>query len=322
MELPYSLSENFISTEQQSELLEIRKEFNHLLKSTDNECITLHILNNVYPETDNLATLLEQITDLKKCLDSFQPFNQVQIDQLNEALDTEYTYESNGIEGNMLTLVETNLIVNKGIVISGKSMKEHLEAINHYEAVHFIRKIAGKGIKFDENVLLQIHAIILTAIDRQNAGLYRSVNVRISGSQHICPNPVKVPELMQAYFAYYEKNKNIIHPVELSAHMHEKLVSVHPFIDGNGRTARLIMNLILLKNGYPITIISSERNKRQHYYLTLENSHIEQDNLQFRLLIADYVKQSLFNYLDMFSANLNEDEKGYYFFKRIEPFLN
>lgn len=310
-----------ISSEQHSELLTIRKHFNSLLLTTMDDKDILNILDKIYPQTDNLQQLTEQLTDLKKCLDSFRPLNQQQLHNLNSALDMEYTYESNRIEGNTLTLAETELVVNKGMTIGGKPIKDHQEAINHHEAVQFIREIARNEIDLDESVLLQIHRIVLAGIERENAGCYRSVRVRISGSRHICPNPLKVPYLMQEYFAYYEQNKDTLHPVELASNMHEKLVSIHPFIDGNGRTARLVMNLILLRNGYPVTVINSENSKRQEYYNALEKSQVEQDNTPFKLLIANYVKLWIFNYLEMFAGNINEDEKGYYFFKKIEPYL-
>ncbi len=167
----------------------------------------LNILDKIYPQTDNLQQLTEQLTDLKKCLDSFRPLNQQQLHNLNSALDMEYTYESNRIEGNTLTLAETELVVNKGMTIGGKPIKDHQEAINHHEAVQFIREIARNEIDLDESVLLQIHRIVLAGIERENAGCYRSVRVRISGSRHICPNPLKVPYLMQEYFAYYEHDE-------------------------------------------------------------------------------------------------------------------
>lgn len=313
---------HIITPEEQVELLTIRENFNSLLLHTMDENSIHHILEKIYPDTNDLTILIGELDDLKKCLDSFRPLDPVQLENLNQALDMEYTYESNRIEGNTLTLVETDLVINKGMTISGKPLKDHQEAVNHYDAVNFIRDIATKAIDLDEKVLLKIHAIILAGIDRENAGFYRTLRVRISGSQHICPNPVKIPAHMEQYFEFYRENKDKLHPVKLAADMHEKLVAIHPFIDGNGRTARLVMNLILLRNGYPITVINSERDKRQDYYNALEKSHIKHDNTDFRLLVAGYVKQWVINYLEMFAGNLNEDEKGYYFFKKIEPYLS
>ena len=131
---------------------------------------------------------------------------------------------------------------------------------------------------------------------------------------------------MDEYFSWYETHKHSLHPVQLAAEMHEKLVSIHPFIDGNGRTARLVMNLILLQNGYPVTIIASDRQKRTEYYDSLEVCHLSEknDNSRFKLLIAGYVKTWVFKYLEFLAPNTGQEDesKGYYFFKKIEPYLN
>lgn len=309
-----------LSPEQKNELIVIKAHFIGL---------TMTIVENnpfnlleAYPETDDLTILSEQLTDLKKCLDSFRPLSPEQVTHLNEVFDTEYTYESNRIEGNTLTLMETDLIINKGLTVGGKKMQEHLEVINHKNAIEYIRSIADNRQDLTADVLRKVHAIVLSGIDFKNAGFWRTDRVRILGSRHICPNPIKIPQLMDEFFAYYEANKNTLHPVILSANMHEKLVTIHPFIDGNGRTARLIMNLILIKHGYPITIISSESKEREEYYSTLETAQIseDRDNSAFIKLVALYVKKWLFVYLEMLSGSIGEDsqDKGYYFFKRIE----
>ena len=131
---------------------------------------------------------------------------------------------------------------------------------------------------------------------------------------------------MEGYFKFYEANKDVMHPVELAAEMHERLVSIHPFVDGNGRTARLVMNLILLQNGYPITVIASDKAKRTAYYNALETAQITQpkNDQPFKLLVANYVKEWSFTYLDFLSQNFYEEDKnkGYTFFKKIEPYLD
>ncbi len=317
-----------ISSIEKRELITLKDRFNVLLLNVmENNDFDLSI---IYPKTSNLDELYEQINYLKKCLDSFRPLNKSQLKNLQEAFDVEYTYESNRIEGNTLTLMETDLVINKGITVNGKSMQEHLEAINHQYAINLIREFVDKDIEFNKDSLLKIHSLILQSIDHENAGFYRRDRVRISGSRHVCPNPLTVPRLMEEYFLYYQENKDTLHPVSLAANMHEKLVTIHPFIDGNGRTARLVMNLILLKNGYPITILASDKNKRLDYYNSLEQAKISTKrdvsidyNDEFKKLIADYVKDWLFKYLNMFTASINDEskDKGYYFYKKIEPYL-
>jgi Fic family protein len=313
-----------LSALQKQELLILKNNFHRLTLAMDSEQPPFNLLE-IYPETNDIGILSAQLTDLKKCLDSFRPLSAEQVAHLNEVFDTEYTYESNKIEGNTLTLMETDLIINKGLTVSGKKMQEHLEAVNHKNAIEYIRDIVHSETALTEAVLRKIHAIVLAGIDFKNAGNWRVDRVRIAGSQHICPNPIKIPMLMNAFFDYYETHKNTQHPVILSANMHEKLVTIHPFIDGNGRTARLLMNLILLQHGYPITIISAENKARADYYKTLEMAQISalKDNSEFVKLVAECVKKWLFIYLEMLSASIGEEnqEKGYYFFKKIETQL-
>lgn len=313
-----------LSTEQQKELTAIKAHFIQLVTTIMDE--NPFNLVALYPETDDIQVLCEQLTDLKKCLDSFRPLSAVQIAHLNEVFDTEYTYESNRIEGNTLTLIETDLIINKGMTVSGKKMQEHLEAVNHKNAIEYIRDIVNNNEELTEETLRKVHSIVLAGIDFKNAGFWRTDRVRIVGSRHICPNPVKIPKLIEELFEYYEANKDTLHPVLLSANMHEKLVTIHPFIDGNGRTARLIMNMILLKHGYPITIISSENKARNEYYRTLETAQIspDRDNSEFVKLVAKCVKKWLFVYLEILSGSIGEEsrDKGYYFFKKIEDQLD
>ena len=211
--------------------------------------------------------------------------------KVQEALAIEYTYESNRIEGNTLTLQETQLVIEKGLTIGGKPLKEHLEAINHKEAIDFIGELVKKESVLDESTLKQIHAIILKSIDRENAGVYRKVPVLISGSTHTPPQPYLLQKLMEDYFQFYEESRKSMHPVVLAAEMHERLVTIHPFIDGNGRTSRLVMNLILLQHGYPIANIRGDSESRLKYYDALERSREDGKNA-FIELVADSVKQT------------------------------
>ena len=212
--------------------------------------------------------------------------------KVQEALAIEYTYESNRIEGNTLTLQETQLVIEKGLTIGGKPLKEHLEAINHNEAIDFIGELVKKESVLDESTLKQIHSIILKSIDRENAGVYRKVPVLISGSTHTPPQPYLLQKLMEDYFQFYEESRKSMHPVVLAAEMHERLVTIHPFIDGNGRTSRLVMNLILLQHGYPIANIRGDSESRLKYYDALERSR-EDNKTAFIELVADSVKQMI-----------------------------
>jgi Fic family protein len=235
-----------------------------------------------------LQALLQELDALKAELNKFRSLDNAKVQQ---ALAIEYTYESNRIEGNTLTLQETQLIIEKGLTIGGKALKEHLEAINHKEAIDFIAELVKQDVLFDERSLKQIHAIILKSIDRENAGVYRKVPVLISGSTHTPPQPYLLQKLMDDYFAFYNTGKGTLHPVVLAAEMHEQLVTIHPFIDGNGRTSRLVMNLILLQHGYPIANIRGDSESRLKYYDALEKSR-ENNKTAFIELVAESVKQT------------------------------
>lgn len=246
-----------------------------------------------------LNNKLNEIDELRAKLSELRPLSKEQLQKLEDAFFIEYTYESNRIEGNTLTLQETSLVIQKGITIAGKPLREHLEAVNHFEAVYLIKDITDRKESFNERILKDIHALILRGIDKENAGRYHNVNVKISGSRYIPPDALKVQELMDNYFAFYNDNKDKLHPVILSAHMHEKLVTVHPFIDGNGRAARLVMNLILLQSGYTMVNIAGDGNSRVAYYNALEKCQVENIFDDFLLLIAEEEIRSLRSYLSI-----------------------
>jgi Fic family protein len=232
-------------------------------------------------------------THLDQLKEKLNHLRQNHSDKVAKAFDIEYTYESNKIEGNTLTLQETTLVIEKGLTIGGKSLNEHLEAINHQHAIEYIKELANDKQTISERDLLQIHQLILQSIDNQNAGKYRNVQVLISGAKHIPPQPFIVPKQMEDLFIWYNENKDQLHPIELSAEMHERLVTIHPFIDGNGRTSRLLMNLILLQNGFPIAILKGDTESRLRYYSALETSQTEDNKQPFIDLITENVKETI-----------------------------
>jgi Fic family protein len=310
--------------EQQQELASIKAHFISLaMKLMDTNQPPIDLLE-IYPETSSLEELYEQLTDLKKCLDSFRPFNAAQMKNLQEVFDTEYTYASNRIEGNTLTLRETSFVINEGLTIRNKSMKDHLEAINHKEAIEFIRELVTNQEPLTERNIKLIHSLILQGIDRQNAGAYRGVVVGIRGTDIVFPEPYLVPKMMEDLLIFYEENKEELHPVQLAAQMHSKLVNIHPFIDGNGRTCRLVMNLILLQHGYPLTIFSPEEEDRSRYFDSLNQARDMADESPFERFVAENVKHWIIEYLGLLAPNMGQEDesKGYYFFKKVEPYLN
>lgn len=179
-------------------------------------------------------------------------------------------------------------------------MREHLEAINHSEAIDFIKGIARRSEPISERTIKDIHAIVLHGIDRENARKYRTVPVMISGSRHIPPAPYELDRLMENFITEYRRKEEAReHPVLIAAYLHDELVKIHPFIDGNGRTSRLLMNLYLLRHGYTLVSLKSDNEAKVRYYESLEKSHTEGISNDFNLIVATAVRDSLKRYLEI-----------------------
>ena len=243
----------------------------------------------------NYANLSEKKNELDSYRNIGDGLPLALVKNLEDWFRVELTYTSNAIEGNTLTRRETALVVEKGLTVGGKSLQEHLEASNHAYALDWIRELAMKPNAVpSENELLQLHSLILRSIDDMNAGRYREVGVMISGSSVTLPNPFKVPELMEEFIHWLATARDI-HPVELAAEAHYRLVTIHPFIDGNGRTARLLMNLILISHGYPPAIIN--KRDRLAYISSLEKAQLGGSLDDYLKIISKAVDRSLNIYL-------------------------
>lgn len=245
-----------------------------------------------------LYTLVMDYSDLthkKALLDDHRPLPDSLVRNLEEWFRVELTYTSNAIEGNTLTRRETAMVVEKGLTVGGKSLIEHLEATNHVRAIDWVMtQVHRLPNSLTERDILDIHALILNGIDDANAGHYRSIPVRISGSTVILPNPLKVPDLMQDFIQWLSSVSDL-HPVELASEAHYRLVTIHPFVDGNGRTARLLMNMILLMHGYPAAII--RKRDRLTYISSLEEAQLGGSKEKYLKLIGKAVDRSLEIYL-------------------------
>lgn len=249
---------------------------------------------------ENMNVMLKKVDVLKEQLSALRPLPEEALKKIQDALDIEYTYESNRIEGNTLTLQETALVVNEGVTISGKSMREHLEAINHTEAISYIKDIAKQDIEISERTIKEIHALILHGIDRENAGRYRTVPVMILGSTHMPPQPYLIEKQMEDFILRFKQmEKEKVHPVLIAAYLHDELVRIHPFIDGNGRTSRLLMNLYLLRNGYVIITLKGSNDAKVSYYMALEKSHTEHLPEDFQKLVVEAEIAALQKYLSI-----------------------
>ena len=243
-----------------------------------------------------LDKYLRRLTEKRQQLDRHKPLQVALTDNLNQWFRIELTYTSSAIEGNTLSRQETALVVEKGITVEGKSIREHLEAQNHARAWDYLQTFVNKKITdINETLVLDLQRMILSKIDDTNAGRYRNVAVRIAGSTVILPNPVKVPQLMEEFIVWLHKQSQD-HPVKLAADAHLKFESIHPFVDGNGRVGRLLLNLILMQAGYPPALIRPE--DRKDYITSLEEGQLSGNLDKFYEVIYQAVERSLDIYLE------------------------
>lgn len=255
-----------------------------IIKPDDNNFI-IDLADNFFDEVDSL----------KKELDSKRPIPKETLKSLRESINLEWTYNSNGIEGNTLTLRETQVVL-EGITVGGKSIKEHLEAINHEKAILFLDDLVKNNEPISEWNIKNIHQLILKDIDNENAGRYRKENVTIKGATHIPPDYLKLPELMEKLILTYNTWSEY-HPIIQAALLHGELVKIHPFVDGNGRTSRLLMNLDLMNSGYNPVIIKKE--SRLKYYEALDKAHATGNYTDFVKLVTKLEVEMLKKYLEL-----------------------
>ena len=239
-----------------------------------------------------MREILTEIDKLQEEINSFRPLPAGTLRQLKEYYRVGLTYTSNAIEGNSLTETETKVVLEDGITIGGKPIKDYYEALGHSEAYDYIYKIAKDKVITDGDIK-KLHKLFYYRIDEAKAGKYRKGKVFISGSRYPLPGPEKVAELMKEFMGRLNELEKKSHPVEYSAIAHKDLVFIHPFIDGNGRVARLLMNLILLQNGYCIAIIPPILHGE--YINTLEKAHT--DDKDFREFIVRVVRETQKDYL-------------------------
>lgn len=234
----------------------------------------------------------EQLDLLKSRLDAHRPLPEAVVKNLREDLALRWTYNSNAIEGNTLTLQETKVVL-EGVTVGGKSIREHLEATNHEAAINLVYELVTKNEPLSERTIKEIHSLVLKGIDDENAGKYRNVNVTIRGAEHTPPDFLHLQEEMTTFMKWYEESDDM-HPVERAARVHVDFVKIHPFVDGNGRTSRLLMNLELMRSGYPPVVFKTT--ERLAYYQALETACMQQDYAPFLEMTEKLVQESFAPY--------------------------
>ncbi|MFP4497670.1 MAG: Fic family protein [Vulcanimicrobiota bacterium] len=231
--------------------------------------------------------LLKKIDRLKAEIDSHRPFDAHFLKQLREYFKIGLTYSSNALEGNTLTEIETKIVIEDGITVGGKPLRDYMEAVGHGEAFDYLFELAGDK-EITEKDIRDLHRLFYYRIDKENAGVYRKTQAIITGSKYKLPGPEEIPGLMEAFIKSIPDKRGELHPVELGAWVHREFVFIHPFIDGNGRLARLLMNLVLTRAGYTIALIPPIL--RGDYIQSLEEAHT--NDRPFRKLIARAVLES------------------------------
>ncbi|MGI5848495.1 MAG: Fic family protein [Christensenellales bacterium] len=239
------------------------------------------------------ATIFTRVDALKAELSKRRPLTQGELKRLQEEFLVEFTYNSNAIEGNILTLRETALVL-EGVTIDQKPLKDHLEAVGHRDAFLYVERLVSEKAAITESVIKDIHSLVL--MDRpEDKGVYRRIPVTIMGAYHEPPQPYLVPVQMEQLIAGQKETKR--HPIDNAALFHLEFEGVHPFIDGNGRTGRLVLNLMLMQQGYPP--IDVKFSDRKRYYACFDNYYRDRDAAPMVEMISEYLEERLARYLEI-----------------------
>lgn len=256
-----------------------------------------------YPyDYEGLDKTLERIQEKKSELDKLRPPPSYALKSIKESMTLEWTYNSNSIEGNTLTLQETKMVIEEGFTIKGKSLREHFEAVNHQGAIDYVEGLISDNYTLTEKDILKVHELILYNIEKEFAGRFRTSGVRISGANFVPPNALKVNEYITELVEW--TNGSGLDIILKSAIFHHRFVWIHPFFDGNGRTVRLVFNLLLMKAGFPPAIIL--KNDRKKYYDALNQAN----NGDYSKLVL-VVIQALERSMDIYLSSLNNTYEDY-----------
>ncbi len=236
----------------------------------------------------SLQELLKKADEYKNKISIARPLSKDELKSLDNYFRIDFTYSSNAIEGNTLTISETKILLEDGITVGGKPLKDCYEAVGHGDAYTFMLEFARQdNMTITEETILNLHRLFYQKIEAEKAGHYRSIQTYISGTKYIPPSPEDVPRLMEHLINQIMSSKTTLHPIELAAMAHKRLVDIQPFIDGNGRTARLLMNFILVNMGYGV--VSIPPILRNEYINALTSSRNNNDMEPFAKLIAECV---------------------------------
>ena len=252
---------------------------------------------------EELQSTFERLYHKKQHLQSSRPLPTIALNKIRESLSIEWTYNSNSIEGNTMSLRETQMVLQEGITVKGKSLREHFETHNHDKAIDYLYSVINEEYTLRSIDILSLHGIVLRSIEEDFAGRIRNGGVRITGANFTPPNANKVPDLLDELIEFINTNPLNLNDIELATIFHHKLVWIHPFFDGNGRTVRLSMNLLLMRCGFPPAIIL--KNDRKKYYEALNQAN--NGNYQkLTLLMCQSLERTLNIYINSLPDNDTE----------------
>ncbi len=262
-------------------------------------CVIMWNIDTSYrPE---FQSTFERLYDKLAVLKQSRPLPAIALHKIKESLTIEWTYNSNSIEGNTLTLRETQMVLQEGITVKGKSLREHFEAKNHEKAVDYLYSLVQENYTLRSIDILSLHELVLRMIEDEFAGRIRNGGVRITGANFVPPNANKVSDLLDELIDFVNTNPSGLNDIELATVFHHKLVWIHPFFDGNGRTVRLAMNLLLMRKGFPPAIIL--KNDRKKYYEALNQAN--SGNYQKLILL---MSQALERTLNIYISSLPDND--------------
>ena len=259
---------------------------------------------SLFIPSEALLPILARLEAKKQQLDAFRPLPAYALRSLRQSLRTEFSHHSTAIEGNSLTLSETRIVVEDGLTVKGKSLREHFEVHNHHEALAFVERLSEHAPPLSGSQLHEIHALLLQKIEQDFAGRYRNMGVRITGANFTPPNALKVAALMDELLHWYHHLPASVHPIIKAAQFHHRFVWIHPYFDGNGRTARLATALLLMQAGYPPAFILVQDRKRDYAALNAANEGRYEAFIRMMLLATE-------RSLDLYLAVLQDRTDDY-----------
>lgn len=236
---------------------------------------------------ESLEQLLQRVTQQQDQIAQARPLPEATLRSLLDDFLIRFAHDTTALEGNTLTLHETQVVLEHGITIGGKTLREHLEVTNVAKAWEALNAWVRSAEPLTEELLIHLHRLTMAGILPEEAGHYRTVPVFIRGSQHVPPNPLRVPKAMEDFVQKFAHRPEGMHPIVFAAHAHIQLAAIHPFIDGNGRVSRLLVNGLLLREGYPPA--SYPATSRAEYLATLERAQVTQDRDPFVRVTAEAV---------------------------------